>query len=125
MNYAELTTQREKSARTSDLWQIDLLSPDDFARFAQGRGIQVFNKDTVIKLWRFRVSRRLHRWLVRGSAWVESHSSAYSVENPSSAADVDLPWSSTSADLAVRGNIEDQRWTQLAFSRTRITPFGM
>ncbi len=52
MNYEKLASQRYDLANAPEIWQFDLLTPAKLWQFAKDRGVQVFNADTVTKLWR-------------------------------------------------------------------------
>ena len=47
-----LAAQRNELANTPDLWQLDLMSPQQFWRFAEDHNISVSNGDTFMNLWR-------------------------------------------------------------------------
>jgi hypothetical protein len=51
-DFIGLAAQRYELANTPDLWQLDLMSPQQFWRFAEDHNISVSNGDTVINLWR-------------------------------------------------------------------------
>src|SRR5258708_16163924 len=57
MDYGKLLTQRRELANTPELWQFDLLSPQEFCQFAKDRGVPVFDAGTVINLWRLGLLR--------------------------------------------------------------------
>lgn len=52
MDYEKLATQRYELANALELWQFDLLTPQNLCQFAKDRGVPVFNAGTVTDLWR-------------------------------------------------------------------------
>lgn len=52
MDFGELSAQRYQLARTPELWQFDLLTPQKLRQFAHDLKIHVLNAKTVTGLWR-------------------------------------------------------------------------
>lgn len=57
MDFEKLATLRHGLARAPELWQFDLLTPRDLCKFANDRGVRIFNADTVTDLWRLGLLR--------------------------------------------------------------------
>lgn len=51
MDYSELDRQRCELAKTSELWQFDLMNPQKLVRFAKDRDVRIFNAGTIEALW--------------------------------------------------------------------------
>jgi len=52
MNYEKLATQRYELASAPELWQFDLLTPQELCQFSKDRGVPAINTETVTDLWR-------------------------------------------------------------------------
>jgi hypothetical protein len=51
INYDKLSAQRSELAKTPEIWQFDLLTPEKLYQYSKDRGVPVLNADTIKDLW--------------------------------------------------------------------------
>jgi len=51
INYDKLSAQRSELAKSPELWQFDLLTPEKLYQYSKDRGVPVLNADTIKDLW--------------------------------------------------------------------------
>ena len=51
MDYSSLVEQRYELTKTPELWQFDLMNPQQFYQYAKDRGVSIFDSSTINKLW--------------------------------------------------------------------------